>query len=109
MACLSTLAPNQTLQQKMVQVESALKRLEQYLLTGTVKIGISPQGAIQFIGWKDRDGLSDVCSYRSLTATNSWALRQAVMKAEGMSGRKVNPRAIAAGIHTHGGGNWEKH
>ena len=110
MACMSALQPNQTLVQRIDQVDKALKRLEQYLTTGTVRIGISPQGAVQFIGWNDRDGLGDVCSFRSLSATNSWALRSAVLKAEGMSGRKVNMKAITAGLHSHdGGGTWEKH
>ncbi len=110
MACLSALQPNQTLAQRMTQVDQALKRLEQYIQTGTVRIGISPQGAIVFQGWQDRDGITDVCAYRSMTATNSWVLRQAVLRAEGMSGRKVNPKAIEAGSHSHDGGKtWGKH
>ena len=110
MACMTNLQPNQTLAARIDQVDKALKRLEQYLITGTVKIGIGQNGAISFGAWKDRDGISDVCAFRSLTATNSWALRQAILKAEGMSGRKVNPKAVAAGIHSHdGGGTWEKH
>jgi len=109
MACMSALQPNQSLAQRMTQVDQALKRLEQYIQTGTVRIGISPQGAVTFAGWQDRDGISDVCAFRSMTATNSWVLRQAVLRAEGMSGRKVNLKAIEAGIHTHDGKKWEKH
>lgn len=110
MACLSALQPNQTFAQRMTQVEAAIKRLEQYIQTGTVRIGISPKGAIVFQGWNDRDGISDVCAFRSMTATNSWVLRQAVLRAEGMSGRKVNPKAIAEGSHSHDGGKtWGKH
>jgi hypothetical protein len=104
MPCLSTPLQGQTLVQRMSQVEQALKRLETYLTTGTVRIRIGATGAITFGNWKDRDGISDVCAYRSLSATNSWALRQAVMKAEAISGQKVNPRAIAAGIHSHDDG-----
>lgn len=109
MACLTALQPNQTLAQRMAQVDAALKRLEQYIQTGTVRIGISRQGAIVFQGWQDRDGITDVCAYRSLTATNSWILRQAILRAEGMSGNKVNPKAIEAGIHSHDGKTWGKH
>lgn len=110
MACMSALQPNQTLVQRIEQVDKALKRLEQYIQTGTVRIGISPQGAITFQGWQDRDNISDVCAFRSLSATNSWVLRQAVLRAEGMSGRKVNSKAVLAGHHSHDNGRtWEKH
>lgn len=110
MACMTALSQGQTLTQRMSQVEQALKRLEQYIQTGTVRIGIGTNGAIVFQGWKDRDGISDVCAFNSLRATNSWVLRQAILKAEGMSGRKVNPKAIAAGVHSHDGGKtWGQH
>lgn len=104
------LKDGQTLAQRMAETEKALKRLEQSIQAGKVKIGISQNGAITFQGWQDRDGISDVCAFRSMTATNSWVLRQAVLKAEGMSGRKVNPKAIAAGVHSHDGGKtWGQH
>ncbi len=110
MACLGALQPNQTLVQRNAQVSAALNRLEQYIQAGTVRIGISPKGAIVFQGWNDRDGITDVCAFRSLTATNSWVMRQAVLRAEGMSGRKINPQAIAEGQHSHDGGKtWGKH
>jgi hypothetical protein len=108
-ACDRQLAPNQTLQQRMSEVERALKRLEQYISSGTVRIQIGPTGSIVFVGWNDRDRLSDTCAYRSLSLANSWALRQAVARAEATSGRKVNERAVTAGHHSHdGGGSWHK-
>jgi hypothetical protein len=95
----------------MSQVEIAMKRLEQFLQTGSVRITIAPNGAVAFVGWKtdERVDVSDVCAYRSLAATNSWALRQAVARAEAQQGRKVNAHAVAAGWHTHDGHNWSKH
>lgn len=109
MACFSTLKPGQTLQQRMDQAKQALKRLERYLQTGSVRINIAPNGAVQFAGWKDRDDLSDVCAFRTLTSEGSAALRVAVARAEAMQGRRVNPAAIAAGFHTHDGKNWSTH
>lgn len=110
MPCDTTLLyEGQTLQERFKQVESALQRLERYLQTGSVRVNIGPNGAVAFQGWKDRDGLSDVCAFRSMSATNSFALRQAVMKAEQMSGRKVNPTAIQAGWHSHDGKTWGRH
>lgn len=111
MACETVLRAGQTLQQRVKAIDVALKRLEQYLTQGKVQIGISPQGAITFKGWatSDRDDITDACAYRTLAVQSSWALRQAVAKAEAMSGRKVNANAIAAGIHSHDGGKtWGK-
>jgi hypothetical protein len=106
MPCLSTPRAGQSLVQRMSQVEQALKRLEQALQTGSVRVQIAPNGAIAFVGWKaeDRVDVSDVCAYRSLASTNSWALRQAVARAESQQGRKVNAHAVAAGVHSHDGG-----
>jgi hypothetical protein len=104
MPCDTKLAENQTLAERTSQIEQALKRLEGYLQTGRVQMGIAPNGAIVFKGWNDRDGISDVCAYRTLAAGNSWALRQAVARAEAQHGRKVNPHAVVAGHHSHDGG-----
>lgn len=104
MPCDSRLRQGQSLESRIAEVQRALKRLETSLKMGSVKIAIGPNGAIVFLGWKDRDDLSDVCAYRTLAAGNSWELRQAVARAEATSGRKVNPRAIAAGHHSHDGG-----
>lgn len=109
MACESRLRQGQTFVARVAEVEKALERLEQYLSTGTVRIGVGPNGAVSFIGWQDRDDVMDVCAYRTLSAANSWALRQAVVKAEAMSGRKINPAAVAAGWHTHDHKNWSTH
>lgn len=96
----------------MRETKVALARLEQKLTTGAAKLVIGPNGAIAFQSWEDRDGVTDVCAYRTLSASNSWALRQAVAKAEAMSGRKVNANAVAAGTHAHadasGALHWHK-
>jgi hypothetical protein len=109
-ACESRLSAGQTLQQRMTQVQAALKRLERYLQTGSVRVVIAPNGAVALAGWKDRDDLSDACAVRALTVDNSWALRQAVARAEAQSGRQVNAKAVVAGFHSHDGGStWSKH
>lgn len=106
MPCDTILREGITLEQRVKAIDVALKRLEQYLTQGKVTIGIAPNGAIAFKGWNvgERDDVSDVCAYRTLASQNSWALRQAVARAETLSGRKVNPRAVAAGHHSHDGG-----
>jgi hypothetical protein len=100
--------PGQTLSERIDQVKRAIKRLEAAIQAGRVKLAIAPNGAISFAGWADRDNVTDACAYRTLSASNSVALRRAVMQAEAMSGRKVNAHAIAAGHHSHDGGKtWE--
>lgn len=104
MPCDTKLAPNQSLTERGAQIDAALKRLESALQAGRVSVGIAANGAVAFKGWNDRDGVSDVCAYRTLASGNSWALRQAVARAEALAGRKVNPQAVAAGHHSHDGG-----
>lgn len=109
MPCDSVRNPNQSLEDRNNQVKAALRRLEAALQSGTVRVSIGPSGGVAFVGWKDRDDVTDVCAYRTLTAEGSWALRQAVTKAEAMTGRKVNPNAVASGHHSHDDGNtWHK-
>lgn len=106
MPCNTILREGVTLEQRVKAIDVALKRLEQYLTTGKATITIGPTGSIAFKGWQgaDRDDVSDVCAYRTLSSQNSWALRQAVAKAEAMQGRKVNPKAVIGGHHSHDGG-----
>jgi len=110
MPCDTKLRLNQSLKERMAEVKAALLRLEASLRAGGVRVSIGPNGAVAFVGWKDRDDVTDVCAYRTLAAENSWALKQAVMRAEQMSGRKVNVNAVAAGFHSHDGGQtWSRH
>lgn len=106
------LTPEQTLAQRLAQVDAALKALEQKLLAGQSRVEVGPTGAVAFAGWgaSDRVGISDVCAYRALSVQGSWALRQAVAVAERTSGRRVNAQAVAAGFHSHDGGrSWSRH
>lgn len=110
MACESMRKPGQSLQARIDEVRKAMKRLEAQIAAGRVKIAIAPNGAVAFTGWADRDSVTDACAYRTLSAANSIPLRQAVMRAEAMTGRKVNARAVAEGHHSHDGGKtWERH
>ena len=101
------LRPNQTLADRNAEIKSALKRLEQRLQAGQVRVVVDrASGAAGFAGWgkEERASITDVCAYRVLAAENSWALRQAVARAEAQAGRKVNPVAVAAGVHSHDDG-----
>ena len=110
MACESIQRTGQTFVERSLEVKRALERLERYLSSGAVKVQIGQNGALAFSAWNDRDDVTDACAYRTLSAASSWALKQAVARAEAMTGRKVNPNAVAAGWHSHDGGRtWGTH
>jgi hypothetical protein len=98
--------PEATRRERTDNIRRALLGLTNDLQAGRVKVVIGTNGAVAFDGRseKDRRGVSDVCAYRTLMAQGSWALRQAVVRAEQMSGRKVNQKAVAMGTHSHDGG-----
>lgn len=113
MSCDTRLPAGKSPVQRAREVALALEKLEKSLKNRTASVVIDPRtGALAFRGWDgaNRDGVTDACAYRRLTAKSSWELRQAVARAEAVSGRQVNERAIAAGVHSHdGGGSWGKH
>lgn len=106
MPCDTQLRPNETLTQRATAIDAALRRLEVALTSGAVRMTVGPNGSIAFVGWgeAERDRVTDVCAYRTLAASGSWALRQAQAKAEALAGRRVNAFAVAAGHHSHDGG-----
>ena len=106
MSCMSMRRPGQTVAQRQVAVKAALKTLEAKLTAGRAMVVISPQGAVTFQGWESaqRDDVTDACAYNTLQSEGSWALKQAVARAEAMSGRKVSGAAVAGGTHSHDGG-----
>ena len=111
MPCDTRLKQGETIAQRGETIKKSLSRLEAALTKGNVKVKVGANGAIAFEGWKpgERDDVSDVCAYRTLTAQNSWALRQAVAKGEALAGRKVSSAAVNAGTHSHDGGlTWNK-
>ena len=59
MPCLTQ--PNRTPEQKARQV-SALQRLAAALASGSVSVSIGRAGGIAFVGWSDREGVSDLCA-----------------------------------------------
>lgn len=105
MPCIT--APTLTQQQRAAQA-AALRRLQAALGAGTVRVIVGRSGGITFAGWNDREGVSDVCAYRALAG--SAELRRAVMRAEALSGNRMDQRAIASGLHSHdGGATWSRH
>lgn len=89
---------------------SALERLAAAIGAGAVKVVIGRTGGISFAGWEDsdREGVSDLCAYRAIA--HAPAVRRAILRAEAMQGNRIDPRAIASGLHSHdNGATWSRH
>jgi hypothetical protein len=104
MVCDTIKAKDQNPADRFKEVLEAQKRLEALLLSGSVKVALGRQGQFALVGWTaaDRKDISDACAYRALA--NTWAMRQAIAKAETMAGKKLNTASLASGVHSHDGG-----
>jgi hypothetical protein len=112
MACWETVRVEQTQAERDAEIAEALAELERKLLIGEIRIGISPEGAIVFEGWEQREraGVSDVCAFERLSQQDSAALMTAVQTAEALYGRSVDREQIKQGVHSHdGGATWSTH
>jgi hypothetical protein len=113
MPCDTRLKPGVTVVQRNAEIGQAIARLEKLLGENKVRVVVDKRtGAVAFEGWSPelRDDVTDLCAYRRMAARSSWALRQAVARAEVLAGRKVDERALAAGVHSHDGGKtWGAH
>ena len=104
MACDFTIPKGMTPVTRKKQIDEAIDRLNKALTAGEVKVKVGNTGAVVFIGTWQRDGISVTCAYRKLLVSGSSALRMAVARAEAMAGRKVDPKMVAAGEHSHDNG-----
>ena len=110
MACEAIRVPQQTAAERQKEIRDALADLEQALRDKRVQVRIGPKGEVCFKDWgTERRGMSDACAYRALEKKKSSALRRAVDREKGRSGKKVKAKAVKAGGHSHDGGKtWAK-
>lgn len=111
MPCDTFLKQNQTISQRATEVRTVVSRVEKMIATNTVKVKVGPTGGIVFDGIsnEDRDGVTDACIYRRVMATGSALAKHMIAKAEQLAGRPVNRQALAAGHHSHDGGQTWHH
>lgn len=97
----------QTLQERIAQVRSAISKLDRLLLKRQVRVVVGPQGAITFTGWKDEDraGVTDACAYRRIMISGSALAKAEIARAELLAGRKVDRKMVAQGVHSHDNGS----
>lgn len=99
--------PEQTLAERAREVRKAGEKIDKLLAANRAQVKVDRRtGGIVFVGIPDdvRDGMTDACVYRAIMARGSHAARQAIVKAERLSGRTVNKKAVLAGMHSHDGG-----
>lgn len=107
MACETRLRPRQTLVERKAEVKKVIYDINALIATGKVRPVVDKRtGAIAFQGFDDnlRDGVTDACVYRQLMVSGSFLTKQKIMAAEQLAGRTVNKEALAAGVHSHDGG-----
>ena len=95
--------------QKRAAQRTALERLIAAVGAGSVSVVVGRSGSVAFKGWSDaaREGVSDLCAYRAIA--NAPEIRRALFRAEALSGNKLDPRAMASGLHSHDGGStWSR-
>lgn len=99
-------SPEQTLAQRAAEIRAAGQKIDALLAGGKVGVKVGPQGAIVFTGIPEdvRRGITDGCVYRRIMTSGSHAARQAIAKAERLSGRTVDKKMVATGIHSHDNG-----
>jgi hypothetical protein len=109
MVCDMTLKPQQTAAQRAAEVRKSAAIVEQLVAERKAGIVIGPQGAVTFTGISDddRNGMTDACILRRITNP---AAKLALARAEQVQGRRINAKAMAAGVHSHDGGKtWATH
>lgn len=95
-----------TKKEVIAEVEAVVRKIDQKVASGAVKVKVGPQGAVAFDGITDeeRDGITDVCIYRRMMVSGSALARAKIQQAEMLAGRPVNRQVIGAGVHSHDGG-----
>lgn len=112
MPCHTRLKPNQTVAERMLEVRKRMTVIDALVASRRVTLKVGPQGAVTFTGLsaEDRDGITDACVYRMLTRSGSAAAKMALARAEQLSGHRVDRKVVAAGVHSHDGGqSWSTH
>ena len=106
MPCEGMRNRGQTLKQRIAEVSKIVERVNQMVAAGRVKVRVGLQGAVVFDGLtnEERDGVTDACIYRRMMVSGSALARMKIAQAEQLSGRMVDRRVIAQGVHSHDGG-----
>jgi len=112
MPCDTRLKLRQTIQQRKAEVQKVVYDVNSLIAAGKVKPVVDKKtGAIAFQGLDEnlRDGVTDACVYRRLMVSGSALTKAKITAAEQVAGRAVDRQALAAGHHSHDGGETWHH
>ena len=103
MPCDTKLKPNQTITQRKLEITEVVDRIQKGLLSGSIKLRLSPQGAVAFDGIDDgaKNNVTDACAYRRIMATGSALAKAKLQAASALLGKQV---VTTNGVHSHDGG-----
>jgi len=105
--------PQQTVSQRKQEILAVVEAVQKGLLSRRIMPRVDKTtGAIAFEGLlaSQRNFVTDACIYRRIMATGSSLAKMAIQKAEQAAGRTVSRQALAAGVHSHDGGqSWGTH
>lgn len=106
MPCDTYTRRNQTLTQRKDEIKKVTEKVASGLANGKVTAKVGRNGAITFTGIPDdeRTGITDGCIYRRIMVSGSALARQKIAAAEQRAGVTVNKATVAAGVHSHDGG-----
>jgi hypothetical protein len=105
MVCTTLLKPRQTAAQRLAEVAKKMRQLDTLVASGRLKMQVKAgKPVFSGISEADRDGISDVCIFHTLSNTGSAATRMALARAEQLQG-KVSRQ----GVHTHDGVTFNAH
>lgn len=93
--------------QRKAEVRQTVVDINSLISSGRVRVVVDKRtGAIAFQGFDEnlRNGVTDACVYRMLMQTGSSITKMKIAAAEQLAGRAVSKEALAAGIHSHDGG-----
>lgn len=112
MPCDTMRMPGQTLADRIIEVRKASAVIAALLAAGQISVKVGPQGAVTFTGINatDRARMTDACIYRMISRSGSAAVKMKLARAEQLAGRAVDRKQVAAGVHSHDGGQtWSTH
>lgn len=103
MPCETQMKPGQTITQRKLEITEVVDRVQKGLLNGSIKLALSPQGAVAFNGIADVDkrGVTDACVYRRIMATGSALAKAKIAAAQALLGKQA---VTTNGVHSHDGG-----
>ena len=106
MPCDYEREPQQTVAERQAEARKAKMAMDKLIATSRAKVVVDKNGRVVITGVPDkvRSRVNDACVVRFIQIHGSVAARQAIARAERLSGRSINKQAIEAGVHSHDGG-----